>query len=260
MNEKIIYYQEESTDDFANTNIKTKPLRMNYRFIHNGVLWKISSFILYRIIAQPIVFLLVKLGYHQHFQNKEVLKLARKSGVYIYANHTNMLLDAYLPSLLRYRGRSYIVVGPDTMSIPGLNNIVEMLGAIPLGSTFGQKKEMIQCVRERIQQKNLIMIYPEAHIWPYYTGIRSFPSGSFGYPMDAHTPVYAMTNCYQKRRLGHRPKVVTYLDGPFYPDDTLPPVKRKEKLRDQCYNAMKKRAESNSTYSYIIYRKKENIK
>lgn len=33
---------------------------------------------------------------------------------------------------------------------------------------------------------------------------------------------------------------------------------RKKVLRDQCYNAMKDRAEKNSTYEYIAYRKKED--
>mgnify|MGYP006907959764 FL=1 len=35
-------------------------------------------------------------------------------------------------------------------------------------------------------------------------------------------------------------------------------AERKKALRDQCYNAMKARAEKNSTYEYVVYRKKEN--
>ena len=50
------------------------------------------------------------------------------------------------------------------------------------------------------------------------------------------------------------PKVVTYLDGPFYPDSSLPLPERKQRLRDQCHAAMVKRAEENSTYAYYEYR------
>ena len=67
-----------------------------------------------------------------------------------------------------------------------------------------------------------------------------------------------MTTCYQRRKIGAFPKTVTYIDGPFYPDESLPVAERKKKLRDQCYNAMKSRAEENSTYEYRIYRKKED--
>ena len=48
--------------------------------------------------------------------------------------------------------------------------------------------------------------------------------------------------------------MVTYLDGPFYPDSSLPLPERKQRLRDQCHAAMVKRAEENSTYAYYEYR------
>ena len=113
---------------------------------------------------------------------------------------------------------------------------------------------MAASVHGHISREDLITIYPEAHIWPFYTGIRPFPAASFGYPARDGAPVYAMTSCYRKRRLGAFPKVVTYLDGPFYPDSSLPLPERKQRLRDQCHAAMVKRAEENSTYAYYEYR------
>ena len=101
---------------------------------------------------------------------------------------------------------------------------------------------------------DLITIYPEAHIWPFYAGIRPFPAASFGCPARDGAPVYAMTSCYQKRRLGACPKVVTYLDGPFYPDMSRPLPERKQRLREQCHAAMVKRAEERSNYAYYAYR------
>ena len=96
-------------------------------------------------------------------------------------------------------------------------------------------------------------------MWPYYTGIRPFTDASFSYPAHTGTPVFAMTTCYRKRKIGSFPKTVTFIDGPFYPDESLPVPERKKVLRDQCYNAMKARAEENSTYEYIAYRKKEDV-
>lgn len=66
------------------------------------------------------------------------------------------------------------------------------------------------------------MIYPEAHIWPFYTGIRPFPDTSFRYPVQQKLPVFCLTNTYQRRGKSHIPQIVTYLDGPFYPDAELP--------------------------------------
>ena len=255
---KTIYYSDELNDDFASLRIKKKPLGDDFEYIHKNILWNTCSFVIYRMIAQPLVFVFVKVAHRQRFKNRKVLKTARKTGAFIYANHTNMLLDAFVPNIVKLRKRGYILVGPDTTSIPGLKNIVEMVGAIPLGQTLSENKEMLECINHRIaKNKGFITIYPEAHIWPYYTGIRDFKAGSFSYPCYTDTPVFAMTNCYQKKLIGKHPKVVTFVDGPFYPDKNLPMKERKEKLRKQCYDTMVKRAKENSTYSYIVYEKKD---
>ena len=255
---KTIYYSDELNDDFASLGIKKKPLGDDFEYIHKNILWNTCSFVIYRMIAQPLVFVFVKVAHRQRFKNRKVLKTARKTGAFIYANHTNMLLDAFVPNIVKLRKRGYILVGPDTTSIPGLKNIVEMVGAIPLGQTLSENKEMLECINHRIaKNKGFITIYPEAHIWTYYTGIRDFKAGSFSYPCYTDTPVFAMTNCYQKKLIGKHPKVVTFVDGPFYPDKNLPMKERKEKLRKQCYDTMVKRAKENSTYSYIVYEKKD---
>ena len=255
---KTIYYSDELNDDFASLGIKKKPLGDDFEYIHKNILWNTCSFVIYRMIAQPLVFVFVKVAHRQRFKNRKVLKTARKTGAFIYANHTNMLLDAFVPNIVKLRKRGYILVGPDTTSIPGLKNIVEMVGAIPLGQTLSENKEMLECINHRIaKNKGFITIYPEAHIWPYYTGIRDFKAGSFSYPCYTDTPVFTMTICYQTKLIGKHPKVVTFVDGPFYPDKNLPMKERKEKLRKQCYDTMVKRAKENSTYSYIVYEKKD---
>lgn len=111
-------------------------------------------------------------------------------------------------------------------------------------------------IRTRITQGNFVMIYPEAHIWPFYTGIRDFPATSMKYPVELDAPSFAMTTTYRKRRFGKKPRTVTYLDGPFYPDPTLPPKARAQALRDQIYDAMVKRSKE-SDCEYIRYIKKE---
>jgi len=250
---KTYYYSDPLNDDFAGTRIRTRPLRESFRYIHRGFLWRAAEFILYRLVAQPLVFLILKLGYGQSFRNRICLRRAKKSGAYFYANHTNALLDAYCPNIVRYGRRTHIIAGPDTMSIPGLNGLLEMLGVIPIGSSSRQKLEMERCVFRRAAEGRNIAIYPEAHIWPYYTGIRPFPAASFRFPARDGLPVYAMTNCYRARLIGRRPRVVTYIDGPFFPDESLGERENRAYLRDLCYNAMKERTEKYSDYEYRRY-------
>ena len=256
MKQRVIYYENEATDDFAGTDIDTKPLREDYEYLPSGWLYKVLAFLVYRVIAQPLVFLFTKLVFLQRFENRQVLKAAKGRGAYLYGNHTNTMADAYIPNIHRYEKRNYIIAGPDAMSIRGLNSLLTMLGCIPLGNTLRQQRELRNCVLTRVAQGNLVTIYPEAHIWPYYTRIRPFPAASFHYPATDGAPVYAFTNCYQKRRLGKLPKIVTYVDGPFYADMDLPMPQRKQTLRDACYEAMCRRAAEYSTYEYVRYEEK----
>ncbi|MDD6290727.1 MAG: hypothetical protein PUA77_02895, partial [Lachnospiraceae bacterium] len=59
-------------------------------------------------------------------------------------------------------------------------------------------------------------------------------------------PVFCFTNTYQKRRFGKKPRIVTYVDGPFYADKGLSGKEQKEKLRNQVYEAMCRRSKENT--------------
>lgn len=250
---KIIYYSDELNDDFAHNNIKTKEIDKNFKYIHKNPFWKFSSFILYYVIAKPLVLLFTKVVFHQKTVNKKVLKKAKKNGAFIYYNHTNSLFDAFIPNYLCFFKRNYILTSPDATSIPFLKNIVQMLGAIPVASDISSMKNMYDCIKTRSNQKSIITIYPEAHIWPYYTGIRPFQATSFRYPVKLNKPVYSVTNCYQKRLFGKLPKVVTYIDGPFYPNEEYDTTKNTNYLRDIVYDSMLKHSSNYSTYEYYEY-------
>ena len=53
-----------------------------------------------------------------------------------------------------------------------------------------------------------------------------------------------------------KPQIVTYVDGPFLPDENLPPRERRADLRDRVYKKMKERA-ALSEVQVIKYIKKE---
>ena len=129
-------------------------------------------------------------------------------------------------------------------------------GALPLPDDRGAMKHFLEALTWHTDCGDCIMIYPEAHIWPFYTGIRPFPDTSFRYPVQQKLPVFCLTNTYQRRGKSHIPQIVTYLDGPFYPDAELPAKLQKTQLRDQVYEAMGKRAK-NSNMEMIRYIKKD---
>ena len=55
-----------------------------------------------------------------------------------------------------------------------LGNSIQLLGAIPIPNNKNGMKNFINAIETHINKKHSITIYPEAHIWPYYTKIRPF--------------------------------------------------------------------------------------
>ena len=255
---RVIYYTDLKNDDFSGTHITISPLKDSYKYLHRNPFWQIGAFFIYFIIAKPVFFIVTKLNCHQRFANKKIIKQAKKTGGLVYGNHTTLLADAFVPNLLLPCRRNYIVVSPETTSIRGIKTLLAMLGAMPRSDKLTLKKKFIKATQHHLNKKKLITIYPEAHIWPYYTKIRPFDDASFKYAALFDKPVFALTNCYQKRKFGSKPKIVTYLDGPFYPKPELNTKENAKYLRDLVYQDMVERAEKYSTYEYVQYTQIQN--
>lgn len=253
---KTVYYTDPLNDEFSSMEITPKTIDENYCYINPSPLWKLGRLIAYRLIAMPIAFLYCKLVLHSTFRNRQVLKTVR-SGCFVYGNHTQQVGDPFIPNLALFPKSVYMIVHPNNVSIPVLGRFTPILGALPLPSNLKAMRNFKDAIRKRIQENCFIMIYPEAHIWPYYTAIRNFPATSMKYPVELDVPSFALTTTYQKRRFGRKPRAVTYLDGPFYPDHSLLPRARAQDLRDRIYNTMVMRSQE-SNCEYIRYIKRED--
>jgi len=255
-NKKVIYYSDELNDDHAGHNIKVKKqIDKNYKYISKNIFYKFFTFILYRIIATPIAFIYSKCVKRIKFENKKVLKPFKKTGYFIYANHTNQFSDVFSPHMITFPQKVYTIVHADNVSLPVLGNATKMLGALPIPTKIDGTRNFINAIEKRVLEGHAVLIYPEAHIWPYYTGIRPYNSTSFRYPVKFVEPSFCFTTTYQQGKSKKKPKIVIYVDGPFYPDLSLDLKSQQEKLRNEIFETMKLRSR-NSNYEMIRYIKK----
>ncbi|MCQ2381806.1 MAG: 1-acyl-sn-glycerol-3-phosphate acyltransferase [Clostridia bacterium] len=252
---EILYYSDPLNDEFSGISKKTITVDKNFKYISPNPIWKIISFFIYRIILTPFCYLHCKRKFKYKIKNRNMLKQLRHDGYFVYANHTLEGGDAFFPSIVNAPKKPYIIVNADNVSTKGTKNLVMMLGAIPIPTKFNGIPKFMDTIKTRWQQHHPIYIYPEAHIWPYYTGIRPFEATSFKYPAELNSPVYASTTTFQKPKRGKIPRITIYLDGPFYPDKNLSIKDNQQKLRDQVYEAMLERSK-NSTYEVIKYERK----
>ncbi len=160
-----------------------------------------------------------------------------------------------MPTTVAAPTRIYSIASPANLGIPFIGRVLPYAGALPTSPTISGTKELKEAIGTRVAQGHCIVVYPEAHVWEYYTGIRPFPSTSFSFPVNLGAPTYVMTTTYQKRKEGKRPRTTIYVDGPLYPDDSLPKREQRDALRDAVYEIMRNRSKE-STYEYIQYRPK----
>ena len=251
---KVIEYHDELNDEFSPAQITAKKIDKNYVYIHKSFIKKFTHFFWYRIVAFPLAKVYLFFKFHHKILNKKVLKPFKKQGYFMYANHTQPTADALIPTMVALPKQVYVIVHPNNVSIPFLGKVTPSLGALPLPDDMDATKNFVKAIEQRVLEKKVIMIYPEAHIWPYYTKIRNFVDTSFRYPIKYDTPTFCFTNTYQYRKHSKKVKLVTYVDGPFFPNKDLSVKDQRKDLRDQVYNKMVERSKK-SVNETIIYKK-----
>ncbi len=259
--ERVFYYESEE-DDPIKTDEQEKKVEVGlpegYEFIPRHWWVRLYSSLLFRI------FWIFGQWYERRywqakFYGREKLKKARGSGYVMYANHTNPFHDVFGPALAADR-RIFTIISPVNLKIPGIGKFLPMIGGLPLGKTSEEKKAFHEAADKRLRQGNCLVIYPEAHVWPYYTKIRKFPAGdrSFTYAARNNLPVFTMTTTYHKRKdkkRGDLPRMDIYVDGPFWPDSAKSEEENRAELARKAYDSMVKYSKKNS-YEYFQYRHK----
>lgn len=253
--ENKIRYYKSYTDDFMETKNQNYRIPEHYKWVHKNFIYGMWEVFVY-ILAKIFSFVYCKLILHIRYENRKAIKQCKKTGFFLYGNHTQPMGDAFSPVIAVSPKRIHVVVSAANLGIPVLGKILPAMGAMPVPENISQMKKFFLAIQTRISQKRCVVIYPEAHLWPWYTGIRPFAGTSFKFPVEQHKPSFCMTTTYQKRKDRKKPGITVYIDGPFYPDKNLPKKKQAQKLCDDISNCMKERSK-NSNYSYIEYMKEE---
>ena len=256
---KIVYYTDPLNDDFAGTKIKHRPLPENYKYVHYDPFSYLFGRFLYWIIAIPVLWVVGKIMGGVTVKGKKNLRMARRQGCFFYGNHTQ-IVDAWLIQCFSSPWRrSYIVADQDATSIPGLRYLVNLLGCLPVPETPEEGKKFTAAVRHHIKRRHGIVIYPEAHIWPYATHIRPFGDHAFTYPAELGAPSFAFCVTYRERLIfkNRPPRMTVHISRPIYPDMKKSLPDRRKEIRDRVYEYMIEKSCEDENVEYIAYIQKD---
>ena len=242
-------YYHSFDDEFEQSKNQDFKLKKDYKWIRTDLFSRLMSVITYTA-AFLFACVYCPLFLHLKIRGRKNLKNV-KGGFFIYANHTQPIGDVVIPALCVFPRRIYTVVSPANYGIPVIGRLLPYLGALSTLPTADGIKNLSRAIEYRIAHKNPVVIYPEARVWEYYTGIRPFTDSSFKFPAKLGAPCFAMTRTYKKSKIFKRPVTEVYLDGPFY--SKAGSVRESASiLHSRVRGAMEYRSES-SNCEYIKY-------
>ena len=255
---KTIYYKDELNDDFDDVGVRKYVIPKNYQYIRKNPFKIAWGGFLYYCIGKPILALYC--FFHGiRVKNRRNLKRLRGKGYFIYANHV-AIADVVKYMAVVVNRRLETVAYANALSIPVAKHIIKSCGFTPLPGEDDQVNWMKfhEDMKFYIEHKHAILIFPEAHIWPYYTKIRPFVNSSFYYPAVNNAPIVPMVTVWRGKKGSKRPPKQTIIVGkPIFPDPELSLNENKQYLRDACYEQMVRIAEKYDQPEYIKYIKVE---
>lgn len=250
--EEIRYYSSFDEDIIVSKD-QDAQIPRHYKWFHTNLIYRAAANIVYGL-ATIFAFIYAKFVFHIKVVNRQAFRKCRKQGYILYGNHTQPVGDAFNPATYVAPKRIYTVAGPANLGIPVLGKILPMLGALITPDSYEGTRQFMDAIGKHLKKGRCIVVYPEAHVWPWCTFIRPFSETAFKFPPAFDVPCYCMTTTYHKPRHGKRPRIVVYIDGPFYADGKNKVKAEQKKLHDEIFDCMSRRSQ-NSDYEYIRYEK-----
>lgn len=251
---KIIEWSDELNDDFDEIGLDRPPVKRGYPYKRINIVNNFFSDLLYYVIAIPIFWFVAFINGIK-IKNKKNLKLLNGKGAFIYSNHVSFLDVCKIASPVCFGRRVNILGYSDTTSIPVVKHLARALGflPVPLNGDYRNLSRLADATDFYVKKNQYVLIYPEAHIWPYYTKIRNFRDASFAYPAMSNAPVLPIVTVFRKAKLCKKPKQTIIVGTPIYPKAELNEKQNIKYLRDECYKQMVALSESSKQYEYIKY-------
>jgi len=250
---KTIFWSDELNDDFDQVGLERPDVPKNYKYLSKNIFFNLTGNIVYYIIAKPILRVYCFL-HGIRYQYKHNLLPLKGKGAILYANHV-AITDAFKYACGLFFKRVYTIAYSDALEIPIVNKIGPWFGFLPLPKANDHDNivKLIDTIRFVTERGHKVIIFPEAHIWPYYTEIRNFIDNSFYYPSLLNLPVIPAVTTWKKSKLSKKPRQLIKIGRAIYPDmdDSIP--ENKKYLHEECLNSMKILSNEEPQYEYIKY-------
>lgn len=130
------------------------------------------------------------------------------------------------------------------MRSPGIRHLVRLLGGVPIPTTAHAMGAFAQAVRELLERGEVVHLFPEGILAPYYDGVREFHRGAFTFACESQVPVIPFVISYcpvpPERPFHKKPYLHLHVLPPVYPRSGVNRREESERLRLLCMEQMRR--------------------
>ncbi|MFV0413701.1 MAG: glycosyltransferase [Oscillospiraceae bacterium] len=165
-----------------------------------------------------------------------------KGGAVSVCNHIHPL-DCTMVKRVFWNRKLWIISLRKNFYMPIVGALIKLLGAVPLGGSFGEQGQIQQQLERRLQKGDVVHYFPEGMLVPYYSGLRGLWGGAFAASVRTGCPVVPMVLCPRRGRglyrLKRKPCLTLKILNPVYPAAGLSPKKARQQLQQRVEKNMR---------------------
>lgn len=114
------------------------------------------------------------------------------------------------------------IEGRENLEIPFIKYLVMLFRGIPIPRNKSGKEKMINTIDDLLQKGEVVGIYPEGELIPYYEGIREFKNGAFNFAVKNQVPILPIVFTYREpegiiKLIKKRPFITLTILEPEFP-------------------------------------------
>ena len=216
-----------------------------YKYVPTNIFFRIISWIVYYIIAVPILSILLKLVYDFKIEGKENIKNLQGGAITV-SNHVLVLDCAMVRLAVCGKKKIFYTTQSESFQIPIVRKLIKLLRAIPIPKGVKNKERMVKEISNLLKDNKFVHFYPEAILYPYCNKIRHFKNGAFDLAIKNDVPVVPIVIKFRQpkgiRKILKRKKDATLkILEPIYFENIL-----KEESQENLDNNLKNNLENNS--------------
>lgn len=183
-----------------------------------------------------------------------------KTGAIITSNHFNPLDNTIVRKTVNKAGKKklYIVSQETNLAMNGfIGFLMNYTDVIPISNQIGyMKKDFPKMIKEKLQENNIILIYPEEEMWFNYRKPRPLKVGAYYFAAKNNVPIIScFVEIKDKQEKDndefYKVQYIMHVLKPIYPDTSKSVKENSKIMMEQDFNQKKECYEK-------VYNKKLN--